>query len=369
MPARPIHLVPDLLHHHQDAGTCGGLRLPAEPVLVLAAPGNLGDGAVQHRLQQARHSALFVREEQRQHWVHVLRSLRANLTTVSFMHRRDVVVISAGGVHALRMLAAALPADFAASVCVVQHIGPHKSVLPALLEAQGPLAAAHPVMGEKLRPGRILLAPPDHHLLLQGDTVLLTRGPKEHHARPAVDPLFCSAALSFGPRVIGVLLAGALHDGSAGLQAIKQCGGLVVVQDPADAEGPACRARRCRWWQRITACRWSASPRCWRNWCSRLPRSRHPRRYCGWCTRVGPGPVWPGSETVMDEVGRSMSLVGLLKPDDAHRRFHCKVSHAGYCRPGWHWTLEQDARVAYTGPVVRRSVQRRSAWDGPSKEA
>jgi two-component system chemotaxis response regulator CheB len=164
--------------------------------------------------------------------------LEISLITVSVMHRRDIVVIgtSAGGVHALRMLAAALPADFAASVCVVQHIGAHHSVLPALLEAVGPLPAAHPVMGEKLRPGRILLAPPDHHLMLQGDTVLLTRGPKEHHARPAVDPLFRSAALSFGPRVIGVLLTGALDDGSAGLQAIKQCGGLVVVQDPADAE-------------------------------------------------------------------------------------------------------------------------------------
>ena len=157
------------------------------------------------------------------------------------MLRRDIVVIgaSAGGVQALRVLAAELRADFAAAVCVVLHIGAHESTLPALLEAAGPLPAAHACSGHALRPGRILVAPPDHHLVLQGDTVQLTRGPKEHHTRPAVDPLFRSAALSLGPRVIGVLLTGGLDDGTAGLQAIKQCGGLVVVQDPLDAEDPS----------------------------------------------------------------------------------------------------------------------------------
>jgi two-component system chemotaxis response regulator CheB len=157
------------------------------------------------------------------------------------MVRRDIVVIgaSAGGVRALRTLAACLPADFAASVCVVLHIGAHQSALPTLLAAVGPLPAAHPAHGEKLRPGRILVAPPDHHLMLQGNTVLLTRSAKEHYTRPAVDPLFRSAALSLGPRVIGVLLTGSLYDGAAGLHAIKECGGLAVVQDPQDAEDPA----------------------------------------------------------------------------------------------------------------------------------
>ncbi len=156
------------------------------------------------------------------------------------MPRRDIVVIGAstGGVQALRVLAAGLPADFAAAVCVVLHIGAHESTLPALLEAVGPLPAAHASSGHALRPRRILVAPPDHHLLLQGEMVVLTRGPKEHHTRPAVDPLFRSAALSLGPRVIGVLLTGSLADGAAGLQAIKECGGLVVVQDPLDAEEP-----------------------------------------------------------------------------------------------------------------------------------
>lgn len=157
------------------------------------------------------------------------------------MARRDIVVVgaSAGGVQALRVLAASLPADFAAAVCVVLHVGAFKSNLPELLEAVGPLSAVHAATGDVLKPGRILVAPPDHHLLLEDGAVLLTRGPKEHHTRPAVDPLFRSAALSFGPRVIGVLLTGGLDDGSAGLQAIKECGGLAVVQDPSEAEDPS----------------------------------------------------------------------------------------------------------------------------------
>lgn len=156
------------------------------------------------------------------------------------MLRRDLVVVgaSAGGVRALRELAAALPADFKAAVCVVLHVGAFKSTLPELLAAVSALPAVHAATGDELRPGRILVAPPDHHLLVRDGAVLLTHGPKEHHTRPAVDPLFRSAALSHGPRVIGVLLTGGLDDGSAGLQAIQSCGGLAVVQDPADAEDP-----------------------------------------------------------------------------------------------------------------------------------
>jgi two-component system chemotaxis response regulator CheB len=156
------------------------------------------------------------------------------------MLRRDIVVIgaSAGGVQALRALAAGLPVNFPAAVCVVLHVGAFKSDMPELLASAGPLPAAHAVTGERLRPGRILVAPPDQHLLLQDGAALLTRGPKEHHTRPAVDPLFRSAALTHGPRVIGVVLSGARDDGTAGLQAIKDCGGLAVVQDPRDAEDP-----------------------------------------------------------------------------------------------------------------------------------
>lgn len=155
--------------------------------------------------------------------------------------RRDVVVIgaSAGGVRALRELVAALPADFGAAVFIVLHIGAHSSTLPAILA----LASENPVMqavdGQPFEAGRIYVAPPDQHLLLEAGVMRVTHGPKEHHTRPAIDPLFRSAALNLGPRVIGVLLTGRLDDGTAGLQAIKACGGLVLVQDPQEAEEPA----------------------------------------------------------------------------------------------------------------------------------
>jgi two-component system chemotaxis response regulator CheB len=123
-------------------------------------------------------------------------------------------------------------------VLIVQHIGAHQSVLPDILSKSGPLPARHAVDGAPLEVSRIYVAPPDHHMLVVGHALRLTRGPKEHHARPAVDPLFLSAALARGPDVVGVVLTGYLDDGTAGLQAIKHCGGTAVVQDPADASVP-----------------------------------------------------------------------------------------------------------------------------------
>jgi two-component system chemotaxis response regulator CheB len=151
--------------------------------------------------------------------------------------KRDIVVIGAslGGVQALRQLAADLSADFPASVLVVQHIGANPSTLPALLSSAGPNPASHAQDGEPLRHGHIVVAPPDHHLLISVGKLKLSRGPKEHFSRPAVDTLFRSAAIEFGPRAIGVVLTGALDDGTAGLQAIKQCGGMGIVQDPSSA--------------------------------------------------------------------------------------------------------------------------------------
>ncbi|MDB5885148.1 MAG: CheB methylesterase [Polaromonas sp.] len=150
-----------------------------------------------------------------------------------------VMGASAGGVNAILELASVLPRDFPAPVLFVQHIGAHPSELWKLVSARGPNKAVTAADGDLPRPGMIHIAPPDHHMLLEENVIRLSRGPKEHHARPAIDPLFRSAALQYGPRVIGVVLTGMLDDGSAGLRAIKRCGGTAVVQDPADAFAPS----------------------------------------------------------------------------------------------------------------------------------
>lgn len=155
------------------------------------------------------------------------------------MSRIVVIGTSAGGVSALQKLAAGLPSDFPAPILTVLHIGTHPSVLPQLLTLAGPLPADHAVHGTALLPGRIYVAPPDHHMTIDGNTIRLSRGPKEHHARPAIDPLFLSAAMAYRSAVIGVILTGMLDDGTAGLQAIKECGGVAVVQDPDDALAPS----------------------------------------------------------------------------------------------------------------------------------
>lgn len=147
---------------------------------------------------------------------------------------------SAGGFDVLRKLVAGLPADLDASVFIVWHMAPDvKGVLPQVLSQLGTLPASHATDGEAIRTGQIYIAPPDHHLTLEREKIRVTKGPKVNRFRPAVDPLFRSAAFAYGARVIGVILSGALDDGAAGLWAIKQCGGLAVAQDPADAEVPS----------------------------------------------------------------------------------------------------------------------------------
>jgi two-component system, chemotaxis family, protein-glutamate methylesterase/glutaminase len=154
------------------------------------------------------------------------------------MTQRDIIVIgaSAGGIQALTTLVAGLPRDFPASLVVVVHIPPYAiSRLPEILSRSGPLPAAHARHGEAIEPGRIYIAPPDRHLLVRAGWIELSRGPRENHCRPAIDPLFRTAARVYGARVIGIILSGALYDGSMGLLAIKTRGGMAIVQDPKEA--------------------------------------------------------------------------------------------------------------------------------------
>lgn len=146
---------------------------------------------------------------------------------------------SAGGVEALSTVIGDLPGDLPAAVLVVLHIAPlGPSLLPQIIGRTSKLAVDHATDGAALEPGRVFVAPPDYHLLVVDGRTRLVRGPRENGNRPAADPLFRSVACSFGKRAAGVVLSGALDDGTAGLIAIKRAGGLTVAQDPSDAAFP-----------------------------------------------------------------------------------------------------------------------------------
>jgi two-component system chemotaxis response regulator CheB len=154
------------------------------------------------------------------------------------MSRRDIVVVgaSAGGVEALSRFVEALPCDFPAALFVVLHVPAHSpSRLPEILTSRGPLKAFHAEDGEPISRGRIYVAPPDRHLLLEKNRVLVKNGPKENRFRPSVDALFRSAAYVFGSRAVGIVLSGALDDGTSGLWTIKRMNGVAIAQEPTEA--------------------------------------------------------------------------------------------------------------------------------------
>ncbi len=158
------------------------------------------------------------------------------------MPRHDIIVIgtSAGGVEALKCLVAAFPPNLAAAVFVVIHTSAQSPcVLAGLLSQWGPLPAVYATDHLPIEQGYIYVAPPDHHLLVEPGQMRVVKGPKENRHRPAIDPLFRSAAQAYGPRVIGVILTGSLNDGTSGLWAVKQRGGIAVVQDPKEALFPS----------------------------------------------------------------------------------------------------------------------------------
>src|SRR5262249_52448997 len=147
---------------------------------------------------------------------------------------------SMGGIDALRVLVSGLPGDFPAPVCIVQHTSPHSpGMLADILRPATKLMVVRARNDDALERGRVFVAPPDCNLLVERGRLRVTKSPKENRFRPAIDPLFRSAAQAFGPTAIGVVLTGLLDDGTSGLAMIKRMGGVAVVQDPADAQYPS----------------------------------------------------------------------------------------------------------------------------------
>ena len=152
---------------------------------------------------------------------------------------RDLVVIgaSAGGLPALLDVVRPLPVDLPAAILIVLHTPARTGgFLPNILERGGAWNVAYAIDNEAIVRGRIYLAPPDYHLLVRPGRLRVARGPRENRFRPAIDPLFRTAARAYGPRVIGVVLSGGLDDGTHGLALIKRHGGLALAQDPEEAD-------------------------------------------------------------------------------------------------------------------------------------
>jgi two-component system chemotaxis response regulator CheB len=165
------------------------------------------------------------------------------------MSAHDLVVIggSAGALQALTKVVAELPPSLPACVLVALHIAPAgDGVLPGVLERATSLPVSWARNHDPIIPGRVYVAVPDFHLVVTSSGLRVVHGPRENGFRPAIDPLFRTAAREFGPRVVGVILSGGLSDGAYGLKVIKQCGGRTIVQDPSDAIVPSMPANALR---------------------------------------------------------------------------------------------------------------------------
>jgi two-component system chemotaxis response regulator CheB len=155
-------------------------------------------------------------------------------------HNIIVIGTSAGGLEALDALVGQLPTDLPSAIFIVQHMSPQNTGIALLhrLAKYKAFRCSLAIDAEKFQAGRIYIAPPDYHLLVKKDCVLVTKGARENRYRPGIDPLFRSAAATHGSSVVGVLLTGVLDDGTAGLLAVKKCGGITIVQDPKEAAYP-----------------------------------------------------------------------------------------------------------------------------------
>lgn len=157
------------------------------------------------------------------------------------MATHDLVLIggSAGSIEPLQQILERLPADFPGTILVTIHVSPHSpGHLVDMLRQNSRIPVSYAEDAQRLQPGRALVAPPDRHLLVQDGTLRLSRGPRENRARPAVDPMFRSAAESYRERVVAIVLSGMLDDGAQGLLAVSRAGGKIIVQDPSEAMYP-----------------------------------------------------------------------------------------------------------------------------------
>ena len=242
------------------------------------------------------------------------------------MPNRDIFIIgtSAGGVEALTVLARGLPAGFPGSIFVVMHIPAQShSLLPAILSRYGHLPAVHPVDGDQIKPGHIYIAPPDHHMLLESGFIRLNRGPRENRHRPSIDPMFRSAAVAYGPRVVGLVLTGSLDDGTAGLLAVKRSGGIAVVQDPQDALYPSMPQNAL---QNVEVDH-------------RLPMNEIP----GLLVRLAGTPIPEGAVPVPEDVNTELQMVEMeaQSPEDLQRLGVASIYTCPECH-GTLWEMHND---------------------------